>query len=93
VATFKDLVPPERNADEEAAWVARGKARIGETVEEAVARGVKIHVAPPDWRSGEKIGGQWTSKYFKVVPPGATPKPVRPPSPKRLARSTAGRIE
>jgi len=93
MATFKDLVPPERNGDEEAAWVARGKARQGETVEEAVARGVTIHVAPPDWRSGEKFSGQWTSGSFQVVDKPGKPKPVRPPSPKRLARSRAQRVD
>lgn len=96
MATFRDLVPPIRQqADNEEAHVARHAARRGETVEEALARGVKIYVVPPDWISGEKFSGQWTSRDFKVIPTmeNATPKPVRPPSPKRLARSSAKRVD
>ena len=93
MATFRDLVPPIRpEADNEEAHVARHAARRGETVEEALARGLKIDVVPPDWRSGEKVGGQWTSKDFKVVQKPAQ-TPVRPPSPKRLSRSSAKRVE
>lgn len=95
MATFMDLVPPIRpEADNEEAHVARHAARRGETVEQALARGVKIYVVPPDWISGEKFSGQWTSRDFKVIPTmeNATPKPVRPPSPKRLARSSAKRV-
>ena len=96
MATFRDLVPPIRQqADNEAAHVARHAARRGETVEEALARGVRIDVVPPEWRSGEKFSGQWTSKDFKVVTTmqNAMPKPVRPRSPKRLARSSAKRVD
>jgi len=96
MATFRDLVPPIRpEADNEEARVARHAARRGETVDEALARGVKIDVVPPEWRSGEKFNGQWTSRDFKVIPTmeNATPKPVRPPSPKRLARSSAKRVD
>lgn len=96
MATFRDLVPPIRpEADNEEAHVSRHAARRGETVEEALARGVKIYVVPPDWISGEKFSGQWTSRDFKVIPTmeNATPKPVRPPSPKRLARSSAKRVD
>lgn len=95
MTTFRDLVPPRRAVDDDDAWIARGNARRGETVEEALARGVKIHVVPPEWRSGEKFNGQWVSRDFKVIPTmeNATPKPVRPPSPKRLARSSAKRVD
>jgi len=93
MATFRDLVPPIRpEADNEEARVARHAARRGETVEEALARGVKIHVVPPDWISGEKFSGQWQSGSFQVVDKPGKPKPVRPPSPKRLARSGAKRV-
>ena len=95
MTTFRDLVPPRRADGDDDSWIARGNARSGETVEEAVARGVAINVVPPEWRSGEKFNGQWTSKDFKVVPTmqNTTPKPVRPPSPKRLARSSAQRVD
>ena len=93
MATFRDLVPPIRpEADNEEAHIARHAARRGETVEEALARGVKIYVVPPDWISGEKVGGQWTSGDFQVVKKPAS-KPVRPPSPKRLARSSAKKVD
>ena len=95
MTTYRDLIPPIRpEADNEEAHVQRHAARRGETVEEALARGVKIYVVPPDWISGEKFSGQWTSRDFKVIPTmeNATPKPVRPPSPKRLARSSAKRV-
>lgn len=53
MATFRDLVPPRRADGDDDVWVARGNARRGETVEEALARGVKIDVVPTEWRSGE----------------------------------------
>ena len=93
MATFRDLVPPIRQqADNEEAHVARHKARQGETVEEAVARGVRIEVVPILKRSTEEASGQWTSRNFQVVNKPAS-KPVRPPSPKRLARSSAKRVD
>ena len=95
MATFRDLIPPRRAEGDDDAWVARGNARRGETVEEAIARGITIDVAPPEWQSGEKFNGQWTSRDFKVIPTmqNETPKPVRPPSQRRLARSRARRID
>lgn len=93
MATFRDLVPPIRpEADNEEAHVARHSARRGETVEEAVARGVRIEIWPILERSKEHRSGQWTSGDFQVVKKPAS-KPVRPPSRKRLARSSAKRVD
>ncbi len=93
MATYRDLVPPIRpEADNEDAHVARYAARRGETVAEAVARGVRIEIVPILERSTEHRSGQWIHRDFQVVGKPAA-KPVRPPSPKRLARSSAKRVD